>query len=402
MTKRTARTCWIATLLVLLGCSKESGPAAAGVSGPEPGPPVAVRLAEVREDVWERSLRVTGELAAFEEATLSTKVAGRLEVLSVDLGTRVKKGDLVASIETRDYQLRVAQAEAAVQAARARLGLLGDDGEQSFQAEHAAIVRAADAELSDARRAHERLAGLMREGNSSQSLVDAAEARLLTAESQKQEALEEVSNRLALLAQRRAELEIARAQLENTSIVAPFDGAVAQRLAGTGDYLDQGAPVARLVRFDPLRLELEIPERATGALRAGLAVKAVLDGSEQAIEGTLVRLSPEIARRSRSLVVEAEVPNPDGRLRPGAFARAEIVLDSAARTLVVPPEAIVRFAGVEKVFVVVDGKAVEKHVTAGRSEEQRIEILDGLVAGDSVVLAPGSLRAGTSVQPAQP
>jgi RND family efflux transporter MFP subunit len=113
-------------------------------------------------------------------------------------------------------------------------------------------------------------------------------------------------------------------------------------------------------------------------------------------------LSPEINRHSRILAIEAEIENPDGLLRPGSFARVVIVLDSTARALVVPPEALVRFAGIDKVFAVEGGKAVEKRVKVGRTEETRVEILSGLAADEQVVLAPGSLRPGTSVRLSEP
>ncbi len=349
-----------------------------------------------RLEPWALTLRVTGELVAFEEVTLSSEVSGRLASLTVDVGSRVRAGELVASVETRDYELGVTLAEAAVQAARARLASGGGNGADQHRSEDTAIVREAQAALDEARRERERLRTLLRDQTVAQSAFDAAEARFLGAESRLQGAFEQVEVSRAVLAQREAELAIARAELADTRIVAPFDGAVAERLAGTGEYLSVGRAVLRLVRFDPVRLRLEVPERDAHRVQVGLEVRfEAAPGSF--VAGSLVRISPELDARTRTLVVEAELANPDGRLRPGAFVRAEIVVDPDAPALVVPPNALVRFAGVDKVFVVQDGVAVERYVAVGRQAEGRVEVLSGLAAREVVVLAPGGLKAGERV-----
>jgi RND family efflux transporter MFP subunit len=123
-----------------------------------------------------------------------------------------------------------------------------------------------------------------------------------------------------------------------------------------------------------------------------------IEGDPDPHEGRLVRVSPEVDARSRTLLVEAEFVNADGALRPGAFASADLIVDAAAKARVVPDAALVRFAGVDRVFVVKDGVAVEKRVLVGRIEGGRIEILDGVDGGEQVVLEPGSLRSGAKVR----
>ncbi len=234
-----------------------------------------------------------------------------------------------------------------------------------------------------------------------QSIYDTTDARFRAAESRWQAALEEVANRQAALQQRRAALALARAELADARITAPFDGAVAARLASPGDYLAEGAPLARLVRLDPVRLRLEVSERDAPAVRVGQTVRVELEALGRPIDGLLARLGPEIGAQNRVLWAEAELENPDGSLRPGSFARAEIVLDAEARALVVPRDALVRFAGVDKVFAVEDGRAVEKQVQVGRVAPARVEILQGLVAGEEVVLSPGDLASEARVEAAR-
>lgn len=389
----------LAAVLIAAGACRPSGPARATTAPAGAGDGArTVRVAAVREEPWERVLRVTGDLIAFEEATISAKVAGRLATLAVDVGSRVKRGEVLARVDPRDYELRVAQAEAATRAARARLGLDEPDGGDAVDFERTPLVLAAKAELKEARQEHERQAGLHRDGVVPKAALDTAESRLVSAESDLANAHEEVRNRSAILLQRRAELDLARQQLADAAIAAPFDGAVADRMAGTGDFLSAGDPVARLVRFDPLRLRMEVPELAAAAVRVGQTVRATLDGTVTVVEGRIARASPEIDLRNRTLRVEVELANPDGALRPGSFVRAEIVLDASARALAIPRDALVSFAGVDKAFVVAEGSVAERRVTLGRTEESRVEVLDGLTSGEEVVLSPGKLRGGERVR----
>ncbi|MCE9593977.1 MAG: efflux RND transporter periplasmic adaptor subunit [Planctomycetes bacterium] len=369
----------------------------AGASAPASAPR-QVKAARVEEVAWERTLRVTGELAEFESATLSTKVPGRVGAIAVDFGARVAKGAAIAEIDPRDYELRVAQAEAALAAARALLGLPADAETDVVDPAKTALVGKAQAELDDARRENRRLIELQQNGVSAQADLDKSRARLAQAESALQDARESVQNRSALVVQRRVELSIAKQQLADARILAPFDGVVASRQVGTGDFLAAGAAVARLVDDDPLRLRLELREADGSAVRLDQRVRVTLDGESAPLDARLVRLSPTIDSRTRTLTVEAELPNPNGHLRAGAFARAEIVVEPDARVLAVAPETLVSFAGLDKVFAVVDGRAQEKRVVVGRRDATRVEILSGLAAGDVVVLAPGGMQNGAAVE----
>jgi len=391
-----------ATLCCALAACSPTNPSPAAATAP--AEPLAtqfrdVRTAVAREEAWENTLRISGELAAFEQSTLSTKVAGRLADLAVDLGTRCKQGDVLARIDARDYELRLAQAEAALSAARARLGLgLADgDGKDDVDPEHVAIVIGARTSLEEAQRDEKRVEEMLQSGVGTKAAAESAHSATLLAQAKLQDALEEVQNRRAQVLQRRADLALARAQLADTQVLAPFDGAVVARLAGTGDYLLAGAPIARLVRSDPLRLRLDVPEHAAARIRAGQVLRAELEDGTR-VEGVVARISPELGMRNRTLAVEGELPNPSGALRPGSFARVELVLDGSARTLVVPPEALVRFAGLDKLFEIVDGKALERRVKVGRVEGGRVEILEGIQAGAELVLAPGNLQGGAPVR----
>jgi RND family efflux transporter MFP subunit len=383
--------------LVLAACGPESPRAGAPVAVA----PVAVRVARVVRAPFERSVAAVGELQPFERATLATKVPGRLAELVADRGDTMRRGDVLARLEAREYELRAQAAEAAVATARAVLGLPEEAGARDeVDPEATAAVRLARAQLERSRLALERSRQLANEGVDSKSALDAAEADHRVAESRLQEAFELVASRAATLAQRRAELEIARAQLAETRILAPFDGRIELRLAATGAYLGVGDGVYEVVR-DPLRLVLEVSERDAHEVRAGQLVRATVAGVERELGGPIRRLAPALTREGRALLAEVELADPDGELRPGAFAEARILVQTEELALTIPLEAVTSFAGLDKALVVEEGSARARRLELGRRAGGRVEVRAGLAEGESVVLAPGTLAPGSPVKVAE-
>jgi RND family efflux transporter MFP subunit len=357
-----------------------------------------VRVVPAKEIEAARMVTAAGTLAAEEQIILGTKVIGRLGAINVDLGSRVRKGQAIAQIDQSDYRLRVQQAEAALQQARVRLCLPATGNSDQVDIEQTATVRQAAAVLREARLTHDRMVELWERKFIARAELDAAVSQLAVAESRYQDAIEEVRNRQALLVQRRSELEIARQQLADTVITSPFDGAVSERQASVGQYLPAGAPVVTLVRTDPLRLRLAVPEREAGLVRIGQPVELTVEGDPNKYHGQVARLSPAIAENNRTLMIEATVPNRGGELRPGSFAKADIRVEAGQRITIVPRDAIVTFAGIEKVLTVAKGSAVEKRVRTGRRADNYVEIIDGIKPGEAVVVQPGNLVGGQPVQ----
>lgn len=378
------------------GCG--GGAATGQRAGGASAEPRRVQVAEARVASLTRSVTVSGTLAAEEQAVLSFKVPGRLETLLVDLGTSVSAGQPVARLVPADFDLRVSQAEAALQQARVRLGIDPLGASDVVDLERTAVVREARAVLDEARLRRDRLATFVDRGISSRAELDSAEAALKVADSRYQDGLEEVRTRQALLTQRRVELAIARQQQDDATLNAPFAGMIRERTASLGQFLAAGTPVATLVRVDPLRLRLDVPEREAARVRTGQTVRVRVEGDATDHAGRVVRLSPAITEDSRTLAVEVEVPNRAGRLRPGAFATADIVVDVAEMAVIVPASAIVTFAGIDKVVTIENGKALEKRVELGRREGDRVEVVEGLRAGERVVVEPGNLVSGDPVE----
>jgi RND family efflux transporter MFP subunit len=395
--KRRGRLLSVALLLplVLAGCGGDQSATAVIENSPAPR---QVRVATAVEAKVARTVSATGTLAADDQVVLGTKVVGRLGEISVDLGSRVRKGQAIARIDPSDYRLRVDQAEAALQQARVRLGLPAEGKSDKIDPEQTSAVRQAVAALKEARLTHDRMAKLWEGNYIARAELDAAVAQLAIAEGQYQNALEETRIRQGLLFQRRSELEIARQQLADTIIVSPMDGAVSERQGSVGQYLTAGAPVVTLVRMDPLRLRLAVPERQAASVRIGQAVELTVEGDSRRYSGRVVRLAPAISENNRTLLIEAEVPNRDGALRPGSFAKADIIVEAGEQIVAVPRDAIITFAGIDKVLTVEEGQAVEKRVRTGRRIGDQIEIVEGVDAGYQVIVQPGNLVAGQPVK----
>jgi RND family efflux transporter MFP subunit len=379
-----------------VGCKSSYPVSARNNPGAEAREPRQVKIARVSEVSMEHTVTVTGTLAAYDQAAVSAKVPGRVKSIAVDLGSAVRQGQMIAQIEQQDYQLRLQQAEAALAQARARVGLPPEGKDDRIDPEKTGTVRQAQALLDDARLKLERAQNLVQRGVLPKAQLDGAEAEHKVALSRYQDAIEEIRNRQAVVVQRRSEIEIARQQLADSSIYAPFDGVIQEKRASIGEYLASGAPIVNVGRMDPLRLRAEVPERESRNVRAGLEVRVTLEGDANVYAGKIARISPTITAQNRVLIVEAEVHN-NGQLRPGSYARAEIVSDNDNGVIAVPANAVVSFAGIDKVILVQDGKAVEKAITLGRRTSEWVEVLSGLTTSDSVVINPGNLQSGQPV-----
>jgi len=389
--------CLAGVLLISVAGCKSDYPASGRAANADPrSQPRQVKTVQVAETPIGQSVTVNGTLAVYDQATVGTKVAGRLQSISVDFGTVVRKGQAIAKLEPQDYQLRVQQAEAALAQARARVGLAPEGGDDKVAVDQTGTVREAKAVLDESKAKRDRAARLINQGIIPKAEMDTADADYKVAMSRYQDAVEEISNRQGVLAQRRSELNLARQQLADTVLYAPMNGVVQQKQASVGEYLAAAAPVVEIVQIDPLRLRVDVPERESHKIHTGQSVRVTVEGDPDAYLGTVKRLSPSISQQNRVLSVEADVRN-NGHLKPGAFVKAEIVTDQTSSAATVPLNAIVTFAGIEKVITIEGGKAMEKVVMTGRRGEDWVEIKSGINVGQKVIVNPGNLQSGQAV-----
>jgi RND family efflux transporter MFP subunit len=387
---------WALAALFFTGCS---GPySSPTVAANNPARPIPVRAFAVTLQTVPEIITATGELSAEDTATISAKVAGRVEKLYVDLGSVVQDGQPLAEIEKDDYTFRVRQAEALVEQTRARLGLTGSN--DRVDPLETSTVQQAAASLKEARLIYNNSTSLYKQGVVSNVDFQRAGVALDAAEARHKAAIEGVYQAQAELLERRASLALARQQLADATIRAPFAGAITRRQATLGEYLAVNAPVVLLVRQNPMRLRLQIPERMSPKVHAGQRIDVRLEGSTLNRTGTVVRLSPAIEAQNRSLLVEAEIPNADNLLRSGSFAEGVITVNPQAKGIATPLRCVVNFAGVDRVFVVQNKAVAERIVKLGRHlDNDNVEIVSGLNPGDMVIAEPSDkLPPGQAVE----
>lgn len=357
------------------------------VSAKDQQPPLKVKTERVVLSNIPEIVTANGELFAEEQATVTLKIPGRISKLTVDLGSQVAANQVIAELDPRDEAVRLKQAEAAMQQTRARLGLAESQKDDEVKPQDTAMVREAEAQLKEARFIFETTERLAKEGVVSRIDLEKAGVRRQASEAHRQTVIEEVMQLRAQLVERRAQLEQARQNMDDLIIRAPFPGAVTRRIASIGEYLPANAPVVTVVRQNPVRVRVEVPERLAAKVKIGQRLDVSINGGLLKRSGRVVRLSPAIEAQNRSLLIEGELPNPDGALRPGTFAETTIVVNPNAEGISAPASALISFAGTERMFVVRNGALDERLIrSARRLPGERIEVLDGLKDGDQLVL----------------
>jgi len=393
------RTQWLSAILL---AAVAAGPAACGgrdttVEAQARPEPLSIEVAKVDERPIERYLRVTGSLNADEQAEVSAESAGRVVATPVERGMHVAQGTVLARIAPEETSAQLAEAEANASQIEARLGLASG---QAFDPMHVPEVMNAKASLDLAEAEFNRIKALLDQKVVSQSEYDQRRAQVDAARQQYQMAQNGAQQSYRSLEAARARVALARKAKADTSIRAPFSGLVVERVVSIGDFVTRGARVATVVRVDPMRIELTVPEQAISLIKEGQPVRLTVDAYPGATFAARVRfISPALRADQRALTVEAIAPNPDGRLKPGLFATAAIQQPPSAPALLVPATAVETVSGTSRVYRVKGDKVEERIVTTGETVGRQVEITSGLSAGDVVAAAPkGRLTDGAAVQ----
>lgn len=330
----------------------------------------------------DRSVEVVGTLAADEEVVVSAQTAGELSRLNIDFGSFVAQGQVIATIDQRDAGLKVEQAEAALKQTYARLGM--KEGER-FDPQQAAEVKLAKSSLDHANLELKRVTKLIENGDISRSSYDLALTNHSAAQARHQAALDSVNQQLALVLQQRSAISLAKKTWVDTIVKAPISGAVKEKHATRGSYLPINGKIVTIVKINPLRLRADIPEYAVASAKTGQIVNLSIDSfPNRTFTGRIVRIGPSLNEQTRALTVEAEVANPKNELRPGMFAKAQLITAKEAPAVMVPQKAILITAGISKVFVLENGKVAEKIVKTGIADGDLIEIIEGVSDGQIV------------------
>jgi RND family efflux transporter MFP subunit len=389
-------------LAILAGCGKKElppkGGAGNGTGAGKPAEEISIAVTPALRTAIPRKIEFVGSLAGAEQVTLSSEVEGTVETVRNDLGDPVRKAQVLASLVQDEFLQRKEQARAELDQVSARLGI--PPGTEGADIEKTSLVRKALAEYDNARKDLERRKDLAGKNLIAMKDVDDAEARFLVAEANVRVSREEANNLLATLRGKRASLAIAEKKLRDTRVKSPIDGFIESRMVSTGEYVKVGTPLFRIVDDRTIRLLGEVPEFYAASLTAGLAVELSVDGRPgKTYRGTLKRISPASNAANRAIQVEGNFPNANRELKSGFFGKAAILLRVDPGGISVPKQAVVTFAGVEKVFVIDNNAARERRVKLGQDLGDRIEIVEGIAAGDRVAVSrTGKLVEGSRVR----
>ena len=345
-------------------------------------PPVAVSSATAVERPIRRFLEVTGTLAAQEEAEVAAEVQGRVIATPVERGTRVADGDPLIRIASAEMEAQAAEAEANAAQIVGRLGLA--DGSE-FTVERVPEVANARANLDLAQGDFERAQMLFERKLLSKADFDQRTAQAEVARRQYDIARNGALQQYQALIAARARVSLAKKALADTVVRSPFSGVIGQRLVSVGDYVARGTKVASVMRTNPLSVNLTVPEQYSAEVAIGRPVSLEVDAAPgQHFEGQVRYVSPALQADSRTLVVEALVPNNSGMLRPGSFATARIEQGSERPGILVPKAAVRTVSGTSRVYVIAGERAEERIVTIGQSVDDLVEITTGLKTGENV------------------
>lgn len=369
----------------------------------------------------------TGNLASDAQTDVAPAVSGKIVAVNFDIGSYVNKGSVLVQLDDRDARIRLEQAQAQVQQQRqtvqqaeanveqaiaalrqtqARLGI--GDGE-TFNIRNFSQVKSITAQLELAEKELARTTRLLETGDVSRSIYDQRksqrdallgqldEARsnaavaikaIDTARSQVNTARTNVGIARAAVATAQTQVEQAQKAVSDTVIYAPISGYVSERTADLGEYISPNTPnakVATIVRTSVLRLRIDVPEQSVAQVAVGQGISLQTSAyPDRSFAGTIVRISPNVNASSRILVVEAEVENVGGLLKPGQFATVRIAQTQPKSAVMVPKTAVRAEGDLNIVFVVKDGRAEQRTVKIGILEGDLIEIQQGVQEGESI------------------
>jgi RND family efflux transporter MFP subunit len=386
-----------AALAAALSSAACSGEPTVAAALPEAAP-VAIQVAQVERQPIDRFLRVTGSLAADEQADVAAETGGRVIGTPVERGTRVTAGAVLIRISATEADASLREADANAAQLEARLGL---EAGQPFDPIRVPDVLNAKASLDWAEADFNRIKSLLDQKVVSQAEYEQRLTQVQAARQQYQTALNGAQQSFRSLQAARARVDMARKSSADTLVRAPFAGIVAERLVSTGDYVSRGTKVATVVRIDPVRVELTVPEQYLSLVTAGQPVRLTVDAYPGEVFTAKVRfVSPSLKTNQRALMVEAVAANTDNRLKPGLFVTALLQQPVSAPALLVPASAVETVAGTSRVYVLTaGGKVEERIVTLGEKVGDRIELATGIKAGEQVAANPrGKLSDGVRVQ----
>ncbi|MEP6569447.1 MAG: efflux RND transporter periplasmic adaptor subunit [Acidobacteriota bacterium] len=383
-------------LLLATSCGGSKANVRSEANAPAQSTAVEVTTATAIVRELPRFFEATGSLTGDEQTDVSPSMAGKVVLVAVDLGSYVRRGQTIVRLDDVDAKLRVQQSQAQVDQAKASLRQaeekVGVRPGHTFDINKLPEVANARVALELADKNFRRSEKLIESGDISRSVYDQQKA-------QRDQLKEQYESALSLGRQNNSAVMTARANVANAesqlnlavrnqsyaNVYSPIDGYIADRPADLGEYVSTTTKIATVVKINPLRVRIDIPEQAISAVSVGQSVSVTTSSwPDQNFSGRVARISPNVTPTSRTLTVEAEIQNNSGVLKPGQFATVRILQSRAAPATLVPARAVRTESGVSRVFVIKDGKAQERQVQLGQTEGDLVEIKGGVAENEIV------------------
>lgn len=303
---------------------------------------IAVNGIIVAGEGLEEQITSTGTILANESAELRAEVSGKIINLNIVEGSKVSKGMLLVKINDADLQASLSKLESQLKLNETKAGRLN---------------------------------------------------QLLTLNGISKEEFEELQNTLDA---NKADVKFLKAQIEKTEIRAPFDGVIGLRTVSEGSYVSTDKVIATLQQINPVKIDFSLPEKYSSRIKSGGSISFTVEGNKETFKGTIYAIEPKIEAATRTVNIRARCDNSDASLLPGSFAKIQLVLDKTDKALMIPTQAVIPVLKGKKVFVTQNGIAVSRMIDTGVRTESQIEVSDGLMAGDTV-LVTGIMQLRDSV-----
>lgn len=381
------------SIAAMTGCNRQ-GP----VEAKQDSGPIKVRTAHVVTKELQRDVESVGSLFPYEEVVISSEIDGRVESVTADLGDRVTEGQVLVRVSEEEQKYLVAQNEAQLRQALERLGLKSEkDRVQDIK--ETPEVRRAQADLFDAEQRYKRVRELVDQQIASRQDLDQALARYQALQAAYDNTLNQIRNLIQDVERTKAILDLQRKKLRDTSIRSPFSAVVKERLVNVGQFVRPNTPLFALVKTDPIRLRIEVPERMSPWIKVGQFADVSLEAyPDRNFRGKIWRISPTVEQTKRTFIVEALIANPQNELKAGSYAKARIRTDKTDRIKLVPRRAINYVFGSNKAFLINDGVIEARDVKIGDTFGDQIEIIEGLDEGQRIAATQvARLDTGTKV-----
>lgn len=311
---------------------KANSAAAAG-KGKRKNGPVSVNVMIVKDTAVSNQIDITGTIDANEKVSLISQTAGNITGIYFNEGSHVTKGQLLVKVYSQDLQASL----------------------QQYQAQMV----------------------LARDVNNRNKILFQKEAV----------SKEEYETSQSSLKSLQAQANVVRAQIARTEIRAPFSGVIGLRNVSPGGYLSPSTPIATLVNIDPAKVTFSVPERYLPIINKGSKVSFTVESSRETFNAVVYAIEPALDANSRTITVRAKAPNPKNVLTAGSFAKINLTLDQIPKTIMVPTECVIPDLKSSKIYIYKNGIAVAKDVKTDLRTDTKIQIIDGIKAGDSIIVS---------------